>query len=171
MKTYIIFSDSHGNFLNMNEAIERQPLPPDAVFFLGDGIADLKMLDTRGAKLYCVSGNCDERYLNYSNDFVPYENIVKIDGYTVMMAHGHKYGVKSGLGNIINAALERDVDILLFGHTHEKFESCYHLENKKNGSVKPLYILNPGSIGAYGASFGVISISDDREILLSHGDI
>ena len=164
-RLYLVFSDSHGNFFKVNEALARQVKRPDGIFFLGDGIGDVKFFDKGSIPIYCVSGNCDRRE-SFADDEAPEENLVKICGYTVMMTHGHRYGVKSGLGNIISAAKERDADILLFGHTHERLEATYM---KDNG--KPLYILNPGSIGGYNASFGVISISDGGEILFSHGEI
>ena len=78
-----------------------------------------------------------------------------------MICHGHKYNVKSGYLNIQMAALEKEVDAVMFGHTHRVFYD-YH-----NG----LFIFNPGSVGApvFGvpASYGIIYI-DARDNTIRH---
>lgn len=61
--------------------------------------------------------------------FVLTENIL------YLAVHGHKYGVKRSLETLKAAARKKGADILLYGHTHERF--CSYEDG--------LYIMNPGS--------------------------
>ena len=78
-----------------------------------------------------VRGNCD-----YC-DPTPEQRLVDYDGVRILMCHGHRHGVKSGLLRYEMAARENEVDAALFGHTH--FAYC----EEYNG----LWLVNPGSCG------------------------
>lgn len=169
MLNFLVLSDSHGRVKNIEEILSRQLKKPDAVFFLGDGLRDIMYCELGDIPVYSVSGNCDFSgfYGEYSSDI---ENIVEVGGYTVMMTHGHKYNVKSGYGEILCAAARRDIDILLFGHTHIPFEHIYTPESGElAGLCKPLYVMNPGAVGGFEPSWGCITVSDKGEILMSFG--
>jgi predicted phosphodiesterase len=86
------------------------------------------------------------------------------------MLHGHTRGVKSGIGEAISAAVQRDADILLFGHTHQPLEKYIPVEDSTEGEIlkKPLRVFNPGSLGS--GSFGLIDIRG-KDVLMSHGSI
>ncbi|MFQ7714249.1 MAG: metallophosphoesterase family protein [Agathobacter rectalis] len=73
-------------------------------------------------------------------DFSPgrYRGLIDIDGYKVLMCHGHTYGVKMSYMHLELHAKEVGADLALFGHTHKLFY------DKHNG----LAMMNPGSIGA-----------------------
>lgn len=165
----LVLSDSHGHPEKIRDAVKKQINKPDAVIFLGDGLRDIDE-DTLGVPVYSVCGNCDAYSLFMPSD-EPEERILELGGKRIMMTHGHRYSVKSGLGRIIAVAAMREVDLLLFGHTHEKLElyfpagACeYGIELKR-----PLYVMNPGSIGEYQSSFGCIMIDGNGSVLLSHG--
>ena len=92
-----------------------------------------------------------------------------------MMTHGHLYGVKSGASDLIRSAADRGADLLLYGHTHVA-EERYLPEGAIIDGYrlpKPLWIMNPGSLGAprNGApSYGLIQIQRGQ-LLLSHGTL
>ena len=164
---FLIFSDSHGHPENINKVLKRAGRY-DGVFFLGDGIRDLDYCDFSTPVLYAVKGNCDMFYSS-SEDFCDKREIV-IGNKKILITHGHSHGVKSSLGSLIYDAAERDADIVLFGHTHQRFERRYTPEDSVMLS-KPLYVFNPGAISGYAASFGCLDITSRGEILLSHGEL
>jgi len=168
--TLLIFSDSHGRTSKILQALEAQPSRPDAIVFLGDGLRDMAYCELDDIPLYAVCGNCDF-YSLYGTVRGKDEIIADIGGKRVMMTHGNDYGVKSGLRAIVAAAVRKDVDIVLFGHTHEPLEKFIPEGESEYGITlkKPLYLFNPGSIGGYEASFGVLSIDRNGRVILSHG--
>ena len=167
----LVISDSHGHRDRIKEVLERQIKRPDALIFLGDGLSDVDWCDTSGIALFKVRGNCDSVFLNDMTN-APDEQIINLDGIRIMMTHGHNYGVKSTLTPLMNAAARNKADVLLFGHTHEGFEMTLMPENDLGIKLeKPLYIMNPGSLGSYAATFGIVSSDSQGRILLSHGSI
>ena len=120
-------SDSHGNNRPIIKAIDM--LKPDAVFFLGDGIKQVELLDDMyEIPFYTVKGNCD--FGNY-----PTEQLICLDDKTFFITHGHNYYVKSGLYDITEKGREVGADVVLFGHTHTAYN---HYEDG-------MYVMNPGS--------------------------
>lgn len=142
----LVFSDSHGNFSNMVQAAEREA--PHMIFHLGDGWRDAQRLQERLPEipLYQVPGNCDFRSTE------PPEQLLTIQGKRILLCHGHTYGVKSSLLTAGLTAEDRDLDLFLFGHTHKPIVD-------KRG--KTLF-LNPGSIGEFRPSYGIVTIEDGK---------
>ncbi len=170
----LIFSDSHGDCEGMRQALSRQTRVPDAIFFLGDGLKDLDRLETGDATLYRVTGNCDWFSSFGDGNFPPVECLTALEGHTILLTHGHKFGVKSGYGALISRAVEAGADIVLFGHTHTP-----ELQIVPKGEClcgkrleRPLYLFNPGSVGSGsgGASFGTLLLSGET-VLFSHGSL
>ncbi len=71
-----------------------------------------------------------------------------LEGKRIFMTHGHLYGVKTGLGAVLNAAVTRSADILLFGHTHRVHKELF------NGML----VVNPGSVGLGLKTYAVLEI-------------
>lgn len=122
---------------------------PDMILHLGDCMADARQLHKRFPEIpmESVPGNCD-----CSMDMP--ERTLLVEGFRILMLHGHSRNVKAGYLNLEMAAREKEVDLALFGHTHRGF--CeYH-----NGTR----FLNPGSIGSpgYGAkpSYGLVFLEE-----------
>lgn len=162
----LVFSDSHGHGDRIEEIIRRQITPPDAIFFLGDGLRDLAWCDLGGSPLYSVCGNCDF----YSSDTVQDEIFTELGGIKIFAAHGHRYSVKSGHITMAAKAASLGADVMLFGHTHTPVCETFN-EGESLCGVKltrKLHILNPGSIG-YGREFGTVTVRNGV-ILLSHGE-
>ena len=163
---FLIFSDSHGKAENMSFAIDRQIKSPDAILFLGDGARDLDRLFVCDTPIWAVRGNCDW----YSSDLADKtERILHFEGHTILLCHGHVWGVKGGMGALIAHAAEVGADIVLFGHTHVPIDTTIAAGETVGKTVlpRPMYLFNPGSIG-YDGSFGVLTLKGES-VLLSHG--
>ena len=79
-----------------------------------------------------------------------YDKILKEHGgrlSLILCTHGHRYGVKSSDGALVERALKVNARILLYGHTHEP------VTRYEDG----LYIMNPGS--ARQGRYGMIDIT------------
>lgn len=127
----LILSDSHGTLSHMRRAVEF--VKPTHVIHLGDCTQDAYdlRLEYPMLPLVSVAGNCDF-------DFEQQElRMAEYDGFRVMMAHGHHYGVKFGLLRYALAAKENQVDVALFGHTHQAY--CEEHDG--------IWLLNPGTCG------------------------
>ena len=124
----------------------------DILIHLGDNIEDVEELE-HGFKgeVYAVAGNCD-----YSTKY-PKENIIEVNGKKIFFTHGDLYGVKRSINSIYYRGRELEVDIVLFGHTHEQ------IIEEENGII----LMNPGSISLprlKGRYVGFIDINDDGNI-------
>lgn len=167
MSEVLIFSDSHGNPDRVSEVLRRNRARQ--VFFLGDGLRDLAFAPLDGRELCAVRGNCD-----WSDGFdTPTEALEIVDGCRIFLTHGHKYGVKSGLGAAISAAAAREADVLLYGHTHEAYEETLPAGTPlANGTAlqKPLLIICPGALGDRKASFATLTIRPEG-LLAGFGEL
>lgn len=161
----LVFSDSHGKFINMQKAID---MHPDAQYLLhlGDGTADLDDINTVNKKIYTVNGNFEDSFFSAQKG-LPFQ-CVEIEGKRIFMCHGHRQRVSYGLQNLCYNALENDADVALYGHTHVKYDKFVPFEQKG------LHVFNPGSISrprdCVYPSYGIIEIQKNG-ILLSHGMI
>lgn len=156
---YLIFSDSHGDTYDMRRVIDAHLHEIDGVIFLGDLFRDAELLRVYypELKIHAVAGNCDgmTRFT---------EEILNLGGVSVLILHGHTLSVKFSLVHLEAYARRLNVDIAMFGHTHERCEKC--IVGEKN-----LYLFNPGSISNPRdgiKSYGLLTIRDGK-ILLSHG--
>lgn len=167
----LVMSDSHGARKNIDEALSRQIKKPDAILFLGDGLRDIAYTDLGGATLFAVCGNND-LYPLIRGVEVDEELVFTLGDKKIMMVHGHKYGVKAGLQRLLLTAAAREADIVLYGHTHEKYEAIILPDNEYGVKTKkPIYVMNPGAIGDYRASWGNITIDSYGRVLTSHGEL
>lgn len=153
----VIFSDAHGDRREMRAVLER--VRPDAVLFLGDGLADFEAVT---ADLSClviaVRGNCDGM-----REDIPEERIFELHGCRILMLHGHTRYVKHGTDALTDYAREQGVDLVLYGHTHTPDDRYLSFEEGE----KPLRLLNPGSIrgGALGRpTFATVTLQQGQMI-------
>ncbi len=161
---YVIFSDSHGRENRLLDVLQRQIRPPAAIFFAGDGLRDIEILEQTDVSIHAVAGNCDWIALREQ------ESLITVEKFKVFLTHGHLYGVKNGYDRLVARGAAIGADVILFGHTH-----LPHCERIGEGTcvcdrvlTKPLYLFNPGSISE--GSFGVMTVQNGR-ILLSHGKL
>ena len=165
----LILSDSHQHVSAIDRVLEQSA--PHMMIFCGDGLRDFSYRDLP-CPLYAVKGNCDA--FLHGVDEVDNEIILPVDGLRIFVTHGHRYDVKDGLEKLVARAAAVKADVAIFGHTHVPLErflpaGCpmetygIHLE-------KPLYLFNPGSIGAMRPSFGTLTVRDGVP-LFGHGTL
>lgn len=148
-KKFLVMSDSHGQNDLVQEVIDKES-PIDGLIHCGD------MEEAFGKDLsfpmYFVKGNCDSRRIGKK---IPYERIIDVCGYKILICHGHLYDVKYSLQDLINEGISQQVDIICFGHTH------IPLITKKKG----ILLLNPGSLAfperGYQNSYIVLTFSEN----------
>ena len=118
---------------------------PQQVIHLGDMMDDAEQVAEHYPKLpFCmVPGNCDGWMIP-----APVKKQISLAGKSILLSHGHRWGVKSGYDAAIADARAVNADILLFGHTH--IPLCRQLEDG-------LWMMNPGPARS---SYGFIEIED-----------
>ena len=145
----LVLSDAHKNLQNIKKVLNE--VEYNYVLYLGDYVADiLNFKSVLKDKLFIVKGNCDGD-INVDDDL-----LIEIANKKIFLTHGHRYGVKLGIGKLLKKASEVNADILLFGHTHIPLQTQID-----NGLV----VLNPGSVGkgALGNNtFGIVEIEQDN---------
>jgi putative phosphoesterase len=141
----LVFSDTHGDKSKIQQAMLSHS-NADVIVHCGDGENDLEAMKGMFPykAYYNVRGNCD-----FCSSLDPVLEFT-LEGKKFMVTHGHLYNVKWGTQNLIYSALEKKVDIVLYGHTHIP----------ENEYIDGLYVMNPGSCHGYGATYGVIEITD-----------
>lgn len=164
----LILSDSHGRADAVEQALKLTR--PHLLLFCGDGLRDLARLDLP-CPLYAVRGNCDYFSVPSPGDAEDTLSLT-VDGMKLLLTHGHRYGVKGGLGHLIAWAVRERADAVIFGHTHEPLDMTLLPENTLAGLdihlEKPLHLFNPGAIGAYPSSFGTLTLQNGVP-LFGHG--
>jgi len=134
----LIISDSHGHWRNVEKVEKKEK--PDRVFFLGDGAEDTQVLQSECTG---VLGNCD-----FSSRLFNDQELVEICGKRFLLTHGHFYGVKRGIGEIVAYALRSEIDIVCHGHSHIPALEV------RDGVTD----FNPGSL--WEGEYGVLDISE-----------
>lgn len=124
-------SDTHGR-LDLAERAVKAASGADLVVHLGDMEADGRRLAARlGVEVTSVRGNCDGDFSegNYK--------ILDTEGGRILLAHGHREGVKSGLMRLCYRAAELGCKAALYGHTHVA----------RVDEAEGLLLVNPGTLG------------------------
>lgn len=144
----IVFSDTHGNYPLALEALH-QSSPVDLIFHLGDEADDARMIEhICMKKVQKVSGNCDApgRY--------PREINMLIGTTRLLLTHGDRYGVKSGLAKLVERAVSEKVDVVLYGHTHQA----------SIDTIDGILFVNPGALhmGSPLKSYARLSLRQEK---------
>ena len=140
----LVFSDSHRSLGGMLSAIEEHQ--PDTVIHLGDLQDDAEEVGYVYPKLPLISvpGNCDGWTTSAPR------RLVRFDQVSILLSHGHLWGVKGGYHRAILEARKASANILLFGHTHQAY--CEQMEDG-------LWVMNPG---ASRKSYGIIHLEQNN---------
>ena len=137
----LVLSDNHLKGLKFN------PSNYDAIIHAGDrGNASRALKDY---KAFYVCGNCDitgEKSL-----------VFNLFNKKIFLTHGDLYNVKLSLNSLIYAAMEKECDICIYGHTH--IPDCFIEEG--------ILFLNPG---AYKDGFYAI-IGDEKIEIYLNGEV
>ena len=176
--TLCILSDSHGRPDAIAQVLRR--VRPDGILFAGDGLRDLSRVELP-CPLWAVRGNCDwmssPLIVGGSLCEPPEEELLMWEGFRILLCHGHRFGVKSGLSVAAAHAAARGADVLIFGHTHTPLERRIPAGELLGGVPleKDLYIFNPGSIGdGLRPAFGTLTVrggGTPRVPLFGHGTL
>ena len=140
----LVLSDSHRSMSGIYNAVNTQR--PDHVIHLGDLMEDAEYASRVYPTLpICmVPGNCDGWTCGES------VKQITLGGKSILLSHGHLWGVKSGYERAYAQARAVKADILLFGHTHQPL--CCQLEDG-------LWVLNPGSSRS---TYGLITLEQGQ---------
>lgn len=132
----LIVSDSHGNLDGLKRVVRKEQ--PDHIIHLGDYTRDAAALARvfPSVPIEVVGGNCDA--FDRRNP-APLEQVMTVEGYRILLCHGHTFQVKTDLSALISHARQQNVHACLFGHTH-----IPHMSEPEPG----LLLVNPGSVGA-----------------------
>jgi len=149
----VVVSDTHGN-TDMLEKVIGDCSPFDIIIHCGDGVRDISSAEIPAlSTVIKVSGNTDI-YSCYDDDLLT----ETIYGKTVMVTHGHRFDVKSGLKMLIDEAHHQNAGIVIFGHTHEQL--------LRKGTP---YLFNPGNLSS--GCYGIIYAHNEKEWVFEHRKI
>lgn len=144
-----VMSDSHGNLKAVKQAVDEMG-QVDVIFHLGDYVEDALYLRTiTNTPVHILKGNQDFFANDGSMDLE-----TTLGGFRFFACHGHKHGVKNDLYRLYCTGLEKNAQVVLYGHTH-------HAYIEDDGRI---LMMNPGSVGAPRmgdpGSYGLISIEN-----------
>ena len=125
----LIVSDTHRKNENYFKALEL--VHPDLVIHCGDAEGSEYVLSE--------AADCPVQIVLGNNDFfsyLPRELDLALGAYKVWVTHGHNYYVSMGNEILKREAIARDVDIVLYGHTHKP------VVDRQGGVIA----VNPGSL-------------------------
>jgi len=126
----LIISDTHGQHRTLDYVIEKEE-PIDMLIHCGDLEGGEHYLDAFiNCPIHMVKGNND-----FFSDVIR-EEVFEVAGWKILLCHGHSYFVSLDYNRIKEEGRNRNVDIVMFGHTHKPY-----LEEEDD-----LTILNPGSL-------------------------
>ena len=126
----LIVSDTHGHERNLKKVIEK----------VGQTDLFIHLGDIEGHEDYIEAlADCPVHMVSGNNDFfsdLPREEEFQLGRYRVLITHGHYYGVFVGTDRLKEEARSRNIDIVMYGHTHRpEIDIDDHVT-----------VLNPGSL-------------------------
>ena len=133
----VVISDSHHDMARLEQLL---PIinSADYLVYCGDGVMDVMWLRGRiTVPIVCVKGNNDIGLNVQITDLAS----VAFGKTKALVTHGHKFGVRQGIGNILGMAIMKDCKLVFFGHTHRYMDFV-------QGGV---HFINPGALcnGSY----------------------
>lgn len=132
----LITSDVHGNLQGLKDVIKKHK---DITLHVNAGDMALDPKHYESLHIITVKGN---------NDFgvdLPYTRILDIDNQKIMLTHGHTEHVKFTLEKLKLKAKLEGVNIVIFGHTHERYLMV----------EEGIMFINPGALGDYHQSYAI----------------
>ncbi len=138
---FLVVSDLHGG--DVTPLCQRAG-DYDGLLFLGDGAAALPRLQAVFPLCHAVAGNCDGDAYG-----LPTQKELFLEGYRLLLTHGHRYRVKWGLNVLADEAYALGYHAVLFGHTHTPTLTY------QNG----VGLFNPGAASGFAPTFGVLNVT------------
>lgn len=147
----MIIGDDHGAsiFDKAYADAKRKCNTIDAIIHTGDSerIDGEYYQDICGHEVHMVRGNND---FNGTPEFLE----LRIGGKNIFVTHGHRYGVYMGVHTLYYAGLERQADVIIYGHTHRA-------DHQKGREAE---VINPGSLSGIRSgccSYAILTIAED----------
>lgn len=139
----IVVSDTHGDTESLIRFLKKSENDFSEIWYLGDFFSDGETIAKAfNVPVVSVKGNCD---LGVNG---PENRVIERLGHKIWLTHGHLYGVKNTLTTLYYKALEKECDLVCFGHTHRALIQEEHSVKLFNpGSPSRPYIGQPASIG------------------------
>jgi len=134
--TFLITSDVHGKLDLLDKVVKKHEKIKG---HLNAGDMVLAPHHYEKYHIITVKGNND-----YGVD-LPYIRFLEIEGKKIMLTHGHLEYVKFGLDRLKLKAKLNEVDIVIFGHTHERYLMV----------DEHILFINPGALGDYQKSYAI----------------
>jgi putative phosphoesterase len=126
----LIVSDTHGRNQYLLKTLEKVS-PIDLLIHLGD---------FEGGEEYIRTiASCPTEFVSGNNDFfngLPREKLIRIGKYSILLTHGHRYGVNYNTNTVRELAVKNIADIVMFGHTHVPMIDL----------SQSVWVINPGSL-------------------------
>ena len=146
-----ILGDSHNHLDVLDRLHEENRFEGvELILHTGDMCNDGTYLEEiTGIKVIGVNGNSDPVY-----SACEMEMILELEGYKILLTHGHRYGVKGSNDRLFYRGKEVGADIVVFGHSHIPLT----IEEEQ------MLLLNPGSIGfprgLSKKSYGIVTLGN-----------
>ena len=148
----LIVSDTHGKDEKLEEAVMRET-PFDYLIHCGD---------VEGREVFIEAlAECPCTIVSGNNDFfsdLQREEEIELAGHRILVTHGHYYGVSMDIYGLVDEAKSRNVQIVMFGHTHKPVAEV------RDGVL----VINPGSLSyprqeGRKPSYAVMEIEEGKE--------
>lgn len=146
-----VMSDTHGDQTAVCQAVKAAG-HVDMWLHAGDYSQDVRYL-SRLVKvpIFAARGNCDGQTSAKIDEFV------EVSGKKIWLTHGHRYGVKQGVRELVEWSRQYEMDVVIYGHTHIP----------DNQWDEHLLIFNPGSAAQphFGCgTCGILEINNEGKI-------
>ena len=148
----LIVSDTHGKDEKLEEAVMRET-PFDYLIHCGD---------VEGREFFIEAlAECPCTIVSGNNDFfsdLRREEELELERYRILVTHGHYYGVSMDVYGLVDEARSRNVQIVMFGHTHKPMAEV------RDG----ILVINPGSLSyprqeGRKPSYAVMELEEGKE--------
>ena len=153
MYKVLIMSDSHGLTEEIDMLKNRHK---DIVHIIHCGDSELSIDAEQLEGIVQVAGNCD-----FGESF-PKEKTLHIGGLNLFVTHGHLHRVKQHLQSLYYYVVDKDVDVVLYGHNHIA----------KAQVIDNILFINPGSIryprSRVEKTYAIMSWSDSEDIEVNY---
>lgn len=146
----LITSDIHGNEEKLRAIIEQHH---DVTYHLNAGDMCLNEKILEKYQVITVKGN---------NDFgssQPLMRVLDFDGLKILLTHGHQEHVKFSLERLKLKAKLFEVNMVIYGHTHQRFMM----------NIGNVLFLNPGALGDHHNSYAIYENGHITFHQLNHG--
>jgi hypothetical protein len=141
-----VLSDTHGDQATIRQ-ITKLTTDVDMWLHAGDCSQDADYLASLvTVPVVAAKGNCDGPTNARLDEFV------EVLGHKIWLTHGHRYGVKRGIQELMQVAKQQGIQVVIYGHTHVPDNRC----------CEGILFFNPGSGNCSyggGGTYGVLDIN------------